>query len=403
MAIRQLTVLLITVLLIISCNGQPGAGTNNKQVSGTDTIVGGQFENGNWIYKGKPSIINTIDTSFAWKLPGQKLLITGVIYKNDGKTPAPDVEVYYYQTNDQGKYIHDPTESRSMPPNSLGQTHGYIRGWVKSDAKGIYRIYTSRPGAYPNNNIAAHIHLTVKEPNNIREYYIDDIVFDDDVLVNTAYRKKMENRAGSGIVRLLKKDSIYVGERDIHLGLHIPNYPSTPDLLKTSGRQIGEDVFSFTPYHAWGPDKGKKVCPVCKYGWYHGILYFVGNDPDWTEIKKWLTFFENESIKREKYLKVYFIYGNEQNYSKQSREAFLSEIGGELALKKLALTFVPSFSDTESDIHLNHINPDMSNTIILYKRSRIISKYINLTYTEDHTKAITSALDQSINEYFHAE
>ena len=287
-----------------------------------------------------------------------------------------------------------------MPPNELGQTHGYIRGWVKTDKEGKYYIYTVRPGTYPTNNEPAHVHITVKEPNDIREYYIDDFVFDDDKILNSDRRKKMENRSGSGVLRLVKKGELLIGERNIILGLNIPGYPKKPTTGINSGRNIGEDIISFVPYHAWGPDKGTKTCPICKYGWYHGILYFVGNIPNWDEIKKWLAFLEMESGKREKYLKVYFVYGNENKYSKLDRDTELAKLGNELKLEKIALTFVPGFSDNQSEIDLNKINQEVENTIIVYKRSRIVDKFINLKPTQDNFNLINRRLDQTINEYF---
>ena len=47
---------------------------------------------------------------------------------------------------------------------------------------------------------------------------------------------------------------------------------------------------------------------------------------------------ESESKKREKYLIVYFVYGNESNYSKVNREKELENLGIELKLEKTALT-----------------------------------------------------------------
>lgn len=347
-----------------------------------------------------PQNITSEDTSPGWKLNGQKLLLTGIVYENDGKTPVSDVVIYYYQTNTEGKYLHKPEEKRSMPPNELGQTHGYIRGWVKTDKDGKYSIYTVRPGAYPQREDPAHIHLTVKEPNEFKEYYIDDAVFDDDRLLTTAKRIKMENRGGSGVLRLVKKGDLAIGERNIILGLNIPNYPKTVTNIIESGKNIGEDVISFTPFHAWGEDKGTKACPVCKYGWYHGILYFVGNNPNWAEVTNWLSFLETESVKREKRLKVYFIYGNEKAYDKSLRERELEKIGQELNLQKVALTFVPSFFDKDSSVYLNRVNPNTDNTFLLYKRSRVFDKYINLKPTKENFELIGKRLDQSVNEYF---
>lgn len=379
--------LFLVTYILLSCKGQR---------------VGGNFENSEFTFNGITKAISAVDTSSGWTQNGQKILLTGIAYHQDGITPAPNVLIYYYQTNIEGRYVHKPMEKRSMPPNEKGQTHGYIRGWVKTDSSGRYFIYTVRPGKYPTRDFPAHIHMTIKEPNEINEYYIDDVVFDDDKLLTTAYRKKMENRTGSGVVTMVKqKDSLLVGERNIILGLNIPNYPIKNTIGINSGKNIGEDVFSFTPFHAWGPDKGSKACPICKYGWYHGILYFVGNNPNWKDIKEWLTFLESESKKREKYLKVYFVYGNESNYSKGTREKELENLGIELKLEKTALTFVPSFSDTDSDIRDSKINQQVDNTIILFKRSKIIGKFVNLKPTQDNFKLLSNRLDETINEYFY--
>ena len=390
---RKIFLLIISLCLLIlqSCNGQ-----NN---SGTQKPIGGSFENRDFIYYGIPEIINSTDTSQGWKLKGEKLLLTGTVYKSDGKTVAPNVLLYYYHTNSNGIYPVDEREERNMPKNSKGQSHGFIRGWVKTDERGRYNIYTIRPGVYPTHDEPAHIHINVKEPNELNEYYIDDFVFDDDKILNSSKRQNLKNRAGSGILRLVKKQNLLIGERDIILGLNIPGYPETKNEKISSGKNIGEEVFSFIPYHAFGPDKGTNTCPVCKYGWYQGILYFVGNHPDWNEIKSWLKFLEAESEIRKEYLKVYFVYGNEKE--KSSRAAgHLSELGKLLNLKNLALTIVPSFSDKTSEIYLNHINPEAGNTIIIYKRSRIIGKFVNLSPDPENFLAVTTTLDQSVNEYF---
>ena len=398
----QITLLLFLSNILTGCNGQTEKNNQTQQSNKSDKSqhVGGAFENSEFTFFGIPKTISSTDTSLGWKQKGQKILLTGIVYQHDGKTPAPNVLIYYYHTNTEGRYLHKPDEKRSMAPNELGQTHGYIRGWVKTDSTGHYSIFTVRPGSYPTNDESAHVHATIKEPNDMKEYYIDDFVFDDDKLMTSAKRKKMENRCGSGVLRMVQKGDLKIGERNLILGLNIPDYPDKLVSEIYSGKNIGEDVFSFIPFHAWGRDKGSRACPVCKYGWYHGILYFVGNNPDWIEIKQWLAFLEAESKRREKYLKVYFIYGNETDYKKSSREKELEKIGIELMLEKVALTFVPSFSDAESEIDLNKINQTTENTFIIYKRSRVIDKFINLKPTKDNYHLIAERLDKTINEYF---
>jgi protocatechuate 3,4-dioxygenase beta subunit len=104
--------------------------------------------------------------------------------------------------------------------------HGYIRGWVKTDAQGRYAIYTIRPAPYQDGSEAAHIHPSMLEPGIENPYYIDDFVFDDDPLLTAAKRKVLENRGGSGVLRLVKQGDLWIGERNIILGLNVPGYPN---------------------------------------------------------------------------------------------------------------------------------------------------------------------------------
>jgi pimeloyl-ACP methyl ester carboxylesterase len=156
-----------------------------------------------------------------------------------------------------------------------------------------------------------------------------------------------------------------------------------------TGLQIGDDSPSLIPFHAWGDDKGSRACPVCKYGQNYGIIYFVGNQPDWIDIENWLIFLEKESLKRGKILKVYFVYGNEIGYSKAKRQSELEALGVKLKIKKLALTFVSSLSDTETEVHLNQIPLSIKNAFIVYKKRVVLDVFENLKATETNFKKLT--------------
>ena len=390
--IFKILLLVLTCLNLSSCNSQ----TTNKQTNS----LSDDFDKSMPFYYKMPKTLTATDTCPAFNQKGQKILLAGTVYQIDGKTPALDVVLYYYQVNANGIYATKESEVRNMPKNRLGQTHGYIRGWLKTDEHGKYSIYTIKPGTYPSRDEPAHVHITVKEKNMEEPYYIDDFVFDDDPLLTTQRRKKMENRSGSGVIRFVQKGNEWIGERNIILGLNIPNYPIQSTNAISSGKNIGEDIISFTPFHAYGADKGTKTCPICKYGWYHGILYFVGNNPNWNDVKDWLVFLDGESQKRGKYLKVYFVYGNELNYEKDNTMQELERLGAELGLKTIALTFVPSFKDRASEVYLNKIDPSVENTFLIYKRSNIVDKYVDLKPNQQNFKKILEQLDNTANEYF---
>ena len=386
----------IVILLSIftSCNGQNK--TNEKTENNTTKptkIVGGGCEGCELMYVGMPKEISIEHTGIGWTEGKQKLILTGNVLQFDGRTPAPNVIVYFWHTDDKGLYSsnnHTPKQAKE---------HGKLRGWVKTDEKGNYTIKTSRPAAYPSQDIPQHIHLSIKEPDIQNEYFAD-LYFDDDLLY-LKHKKKSgkKDRAGTEILRVLLDKEIQVAVHNIVLGLNIPDYPTKSITEKVSGLNIGADQPSFIPYHSFGPDKGTRTCPVCKYGRFHGIVYFVGDNPNWNDIKKWLVFLEEQSVNRKKYLKAYFVYGNEKDYDKSKRLNELEKIGIELNLKNVALTFVPSMNDKESEVNLNKINPKVESTFIIYKHRTIIEKFIDLKPSKENFKIISNTLDKTKSDY----
>ncbi|MGI8657126.1 MAG: intradiol ring-cleavage dioxygenase [Pyrinomonadaceae bacterium] len=150
--------------------------------------------------------------------PGEPMQISGVIYKADGRTPAPNVILFVYHTDAKGYYSPAPGQT------GLARRNGHLRGWMKTNATGEYKFTSIKPAPYPNRDIPAHVHPIVKEPDT-NEYYIDDYWFDNDALLTKEKREKRENRGGSGIIQLTKNgDGIWTGKRNIVLGLNIPNY-----------------------------------------------------------------------------------------------------------------------------------------------------------------------------------
>ena len=69
-------------------------------------------------------------------------------------------------------------------------------------------------------------------------------------------------------------------------------------------------------------------------------------------------------------------------------------------MKNVALTFVPSMSDSESEVNLNKINTYVENTIIVFRQRNIIAKFIDLKPLTESFKNISTVLDKSTSEYF---
>lgn len=192
------------------------------RVAAQPATVGGPCEGCEAIYESPvpfdrlPSLTKLPDASWVGKKP---LGINGTVYKADGRTPAPDVVLYVYHTDETGHY------RANAGARGWERRHGSLRGWMRTDANGHYKFVTLRPAPYPGHTDPAHIHITIKEPD-LPEYYLDDFVFADDPLLTPAARQRLENRGGSGILTLKDVGSMYKAERAIYLGRNIPNYPA---------------------------------------------------------------------------------------------------------------------------------------------------------------------------------
>ncbi|MBL7794795.1 MAG: intradiol ring-cleavage dioxygenase [Saprospiraceae bacterium] len=211
----------LLLLALPACKGQP-ANPDNSTATATARPIrtfSERCEHCDLMYIGMPADINSVDTSIGWTEQKQKLVITGTVYQLDGKTPASDIIVYYYHTDDEGYY------SPRAGMDEKETQHGHLRGWIKTGADGKYAIYTGRPASYPNGRAPQHIHLLIKEPDLDNEYYIDDFVFDDDPNLVETERKRLQNRGGNGILKVKQSGDVQMASHDIILGLNIPGYP----------------------------------------------------------------------------------------------------------------------------------------------------------------------------------
>lgn len=197
-------------LVIINCSCGVSQNANPKLI-GTCEGCEAIFEYGN-------IKLTSIDTLPDFNEKGLKIKISGTVYKPGGKEPAPNVILYVYHTNQNGIY------ENKYDKTNWEKRHGFIRGWIKTDANGKYTFYTLKPATYPNWSEPAHIHLTILEPND-KYYWLNSYHFEGDPLLIEKERATESARGGStGIIRLHKEANLLVGKRDIELGKNIPEY-----------------------------------------------------------------------------------------------------------------------------------------------------------------------------------
>jgi protocatechuate 3,4-dioxygenase beta subunit len=120
---------------------------------------------------------------------GQRIIMTGRVLDDQGN-PVPNTLLEIWQANASGRYLHKRDQwPGALDPNFLGI------GRCLTDAEGVYRFLTIRPGAYPwlnhpNAWRPAHIHFSVFGPSMLSRlvtqmYFPDDPLHQLDPVLNS--------------------------------------------------------------------------------------------------------------------------------------------------------------------------------------------------------------------------
>ncbi len=378
----------LAISFLIQCSACSQTSSQNVN-NAKNPVVGGSCEGCEAIHESPVAFehLNSVDTLPDFNDKGPKIEISGIVYQRDGKTAAKDVVIYVYHTDQKGVY---PTKGNEK---GWAKRHGYIRGWVKTDANGFYQFYTLRPAAYPGRRDPQHIHVTVKEPDK-NEYWIDEYLFDDDPLLTEKERSSQHGRGGKGIIKLVpQSNGIAHGTRHIMLGMNIPDYPYAGLAKLKSGLAIGSNCPAFDPLHVSGADSGKTACPMCKYGYGQGIMVWF-NHANLDHMDGFLQKLEKEmQVRGEKKFRVFLVYMNpfyKQNNSDTERGIIARKLRqwcAEQNLKKVAMTWIPSPVDPET-AGLYNINPEAKNTVFVYKKRKVTDKWVNIEYDDESYNAI---------------
>lgn len=207
---REVVLAIFSTILLSYCS--------NAQQEVNPKLVGAPCEGCEAIFEYGDKNLTSTDTLPDFHKEGVKIKVEGTIYKVDGKTPAENVILYVYHTNQEGVYA--PKEDSK----GWGKRHGYNRSWVKTNKNGRYAFYTLKPAAYPNRSEPAHIHYTILEPNG-KYYWLGSCHFKgDSLLTNNEINPDSPRGGSSGLLTLRKEGNLLVGKRDIVLGENIPGY-----------------------------------------------------------------------------------------------------------------------------------------------------------------------------------
>ena len=201
---------LLSLLLIVSVLTP----ANAQEADNTSSDIPQNYKKRSPIYDYSEKQLNSVDTIPDFASRTNKLKITGTIYENDGKTPAKNVLLFIHQADEDGNFELKRHNKKRYVKH---------RGWVRTDANGRYTFYTFVPGKYMFGNELTQILPIVKEPNK-PEYKIESFVFDNDPLLTKSCRSKIMETNPNRILKLDKKEGLFVATRDIVLGKELEIY-----------------------------------------------------------------------------------------------------------------------------------------------------------------------------------
>lgn len=127
--------------------------------------------------------------------PGERLIVTGVVFGADGKTPLANASVYVYHTDATGVYTPGPNNDNR---------NSRLRGYMRTDAQGRYEYSTIKPAPYSNNGPPAHIHYHVNLPGYQEKVF--EVIFEGDPHIDARTRADAAKEGSAFSLRPLKRD-----------------------------------------------------------------------------------------------------------------------------------------------------------------------------------------------------
>ena len=205
----------LLTLICLVCFAVLNYAQNNIETENSFKEISPDYKERNSFYDYSEFQVNNTDTIPDFASKPNKLKITGTIYESDGVTPAKDILLYVYQPDENGNY-----EIKNK------KQHVHHRGWIKTNADGQYTFYTFIPGSsiipitYPRRRGPKQIFPVIKEPGK-PEYNLNAFLFDEDPLLTKSCRKRLKRRGIDCILKLEKKEGIYVTTKNITLNGNI--------------------------------------------------------------------------------------------------------------------------------------------------------------------------------------
>ncbi|TNJ41678.1 hypothetical protein KFZ70_13045 [Tamlana fucoidanivorans] len=208
---KNIALLFSIVCFVASCNMSFAQDVANSE---SELEKPENYKKRSPVYDYSEKQLNNVDTIPDYLTKKNKLKITGTIYESDGVTPAKNVLLFIEQSDEEGNFVLKRHNKKR---------YVHHRGWVKTDSDGKYTLYTFVPGSYIYGSEPKQILPVIKEPNK-PEYKLESFLFDNDPMLTEKCRTKVEATNPQRILKLDKKEGLFVTTKDIVLGKENAEY-----------------------------------------------------------------------------------------------------------------------------------------------------------------------------------
>jgi protocatechuate 3,4-dioxygenase beta subunit len=127
--------------------------------------------------------------------PGEPLQVSGTVYAADGRTPMAGAALYIYHTDIHGYYS----------PGGREESKPRLKGNLTTDSQGRFLIQTIKPGAYPQGNVPAHVHVEISMEGSEKQFF--ELRFAGDPLISEARVKRAREAGKFASILALEKGS----------------------------------------------------------------------------------------------------------------------------------------------------------------------------------------------------
>ena len=127
--------LFISVAIFLTCNTGNQITNDNRLETDCNQLKPGE--------KGFIQLTNSNE-------PGEPLIIYGKILDSSTRMPINNGSLFLYQTDSEGIYSSTGSDEQAR-----------IRGTIKTNANGCFKIKTILPGDYPNRKNSRHLHYVI--------------------------------------------------------------------------------------------------------------------------------------------------------------------------------------------------------------------------------------------------